>query len=154
MRRLPGSVLFACDYNAVRSPIAEGLLKQRFGTSVYVDSVGVRNAEINTFAIAVMEEVGVNMANHQAKTFGQLEDTSFDYIVSLSPAAQHSAVELTRTMACDLLFWHTNDATAVRGNREAILGAYREVRNSISAKIGAWLGDANGPSKRQLPETP
>ena len=154
MARLPGSVLFACDHNAVRSPIAEGLLKQRFGDRVYADSVGVRNAEIDAFAVAVMEEIGVDMANHRAKTFGQLEDTSFDYIVSLSPAAQHSAVELTRTMACDLLFWHTNDATVVRGNREAILGAYREVRNSISAKIDRWLGEETSPGERGRPESP
>ena len=154
MARLPGSVLFACDHNAVRSPIAEGLLKLRYGDRVYVDSVGVRSAEVDPFAVVVMEEIGVALANHRAKTFGELEDTSFDFIVSLSPAAQHNAVELTRTMACELLFWHTIDATAVRGNREAILGAYREVRESISAKIDTWLGEADGHTMQGIPETP
>ena len=139
MPRLPGSVLFACDHNAVRSPMAEGLLKQRHGARVYVDSVGVRAAEVDPFAVAAMAEVGVDMSRHRAKTFDDLLDTSFDYIVSLSPAAQHKAVELTRTMACDLLFWHTLDATAVRGNRDAILDAYRGVRDSIRARIDGWL---------------
>jgi len=80
----------------------------------------------------------VDLSRHRAKTFDDL-NTSFDYIVSLSPAAQHKAVELTRTMACDLLFWHTLDATAVRGNRDAILDAYRGVRDSIRARIDGWL---------------
>ena len=49
MRRLPGSVLFACDHNAVRSPTAEGFLKLRHGDKVYVDSVGVRAGDMDPF---------------------------------------------------------------------------------------------------------
>lgn len=154
MERLPGSVLFACDHNAVRSPIAEGLMKLRFGDRVYVDSVGVRSADIDPFAVAAMEEVGVDLSAHAAKTFGELKDTSFDYIVSLSPAAQHSAVELTRTMSCELLFWHTIDATAVRGNRDAILQAYREVRDAIADRIDSWLGPRDATKAPGRPETP
>ncbi|MDA0653785.1 MAG: low molecular weight phosphatase family protein [Proteobacteria bacterium] len=154
MARLPGSVLFACDHNAVRSPIAEGLMKLRFGDRVYADSVGVRCADIDPFAVAVMDEIGVDLSAHKAKTFGDLTDTSFDYIVSLSPAAQHSAVELTRTMSCELMFWHTLDATAVRGNRDAILQAYRDVRDAISAKIDSWLGPEGWTKARGGPETP
>ncbi len=134
--RLPSSVLFACDQNTVRSPIAEAICKARFGTKIYVESVGVRAGEgADPFAIAVMEEVGIDLSRHAPKTFEDLHDTSFDWIVSLSPAAQHTAVELTRTMACDLVFWHTFEATSVRGSRETILDAYREVRDSLTRRI-------------------
>ena len=149
MPRLPGSVLFACDHNAVRSPMAEGILKLRHGGKVYVDSVGVRSGELDPFAVAVMREIGVDISRHKPKRFNDLQDTSFDVIVSLSPPAQHSAVELTRTMACDLVFWHTIDATAVRGNRDTILDAYRQARDSILARI-----DEEFPEPVRVRETP
>jgi protein-tyrosine-phosphatase len=121
--------------NAVRSPMAEGLMKHYFGNRVYVDSVGVRPADVDPFAVAVMNEIGIDISRHRPKLFDQLEDSSFDIVVSLSPEAQHSAVEMTRTMACELEFWHTFDATFVQGRREQVVAAYREVRDFLQAKI-------------------
>jgi protein-tyrosine-phosphatase len=135
MVRSPSSVLFACTFNAIRSPIAAALMKHLHGRHIYVDSVGVRAAEIDPFAVAVMDEIGIDIAKHQAKTFDELEDTSFDLVISLSPEAQHSAVELTRTMACDVEFWPTHDPTAVEGSREEMLDAYRVVRDHLRQRI-------------------
>jgi protein-tyrosine-phosphatase len=135
MARLPSSVLFACTFNSIRSPIAEAILKHLHGRHIYVDSVGVREAEIDPFAVAVMDELGIDISQHRAKTFDGLEDTSFDLVISLSPEAQHSAVELTRTMACEVEFWPILDPTAVEGNREEMLGAYRLVRDTLKARI-------------------
>ena len=98
-----------------------------------------------------MQEIGVDISRHKPKTSDDLQDTSFDVIVSLSPPAQHSAVELTRTMACDLIFWHTIDATAVRGNRETILDAYRHARDSILGRIDEQFAP---PALVQGRETP
>ena len=110
-------------------------MKHYFGNRVYVDSVGVRSAEVDPFAIGVMGEIGIDISRHKPKLFNQLEDSSFDIVVSLSPEAQHSAVEMTRTMACDIEFWHTFDATFVQGRREQIVSAYSEVRDFLQAKI-------------------
>ncbi|HSR71610.1 MAG TPA: arsenate reductase ArsC [Kiloniellales bacterium] len=135
MRDLPGAVLFACTSNAVRSPMAEGLLKHLLGHRVYVDSAGVRASPIDPFVIEVMEEIGIDLSRHKAKAIDDLEDTSYDLIVSLSPEAQHRAVELTRTMACEVEFWNTFDPTLVEGNRETRLQAYREVRDILLRRI-------------------
>jgi protein-tyrosine-phosphatase len=135
MARQPSSVLFACSLNSIRSPMAEALLKYLHGRHLYVDSVGVREAEVDPFAVAVMEEIGIDLSHHRSKTFADLEDTSFDLVVSLSPEAQHSAVELTRTMACDVEFWPIFDPTAVEGSREERLAAYRLVRDNLKARI-------------------
>ena len=132
---LPGSVLFACTHNTVRSPMAEGILKHLHGRRIYVDSVGVRAHQIDPFAIQAMEEIGIDLTRHRAKSFANLEDDSFDLIVSLSPEAQHSAVEMTRTMACELEFWPTFDPTAVEGSRDRVLDAYREVRDTLMRRI-------------------
>lgn len=135
MARLPSSVLFACTFNSIRSPMAEALLKHLHGRHIYVDSVGVREAEIDPFAVAVMDEIGIDLSKHRAKTFDQLEDTSFDVVVSLSPEAQHSAVELTRTMACEVEFWPAFDPTAFEGSRQEMLDAYRQVRDHLRKRI-------------------
>ncbi len=137
MRDLLDAVLFACSRNSVRSPMAEGLLKHLLGHRIYVDSVGVRPHEIDPFVIEVMDELGIDLSNHRGKDFEGLEDTSYDLIVSLSPEAQHQAVELTRTMACEVEFWNTLDPTIIEGNRETRLQAYREVRDTLKKRIEA-----------------
>ena len=135
MARLPSSVLFACSFNSIRSPMAEAILKHLHGRHIYVDSVGVRDAAVDPFAVSVMDEIGIDISRHRPKTFDELEDTSFDIVVSLSPEAQHSAVELTRTMACEVEFWPIFDATAVEGSREERLAAYRMVRDHLRRRI-------------------
>jgi protein-tyrosine-phosphatase len=137
MADLPGSVLFCCTRNAIRSPMAEGILKMLHGRRIFVDSAGVRGAEVDGFAVAVMDEIGLDLTGHRAKTFDELEDTSFDLIVSLSPEAQHRAVEMTRTMAAEIEFWNTMDPSIVEGNRDVRLDAYRQVRDWLTARIQA-----------------
>lgn len=131
----PASVLFACSRNSIRSPMAEGLLKALHPRRIYTDSAGVRDGDVDGFAIAVMAEIGIDISRHSSKTFDQLQDTSFDLIVTLSPEAQHSAVELTRTMACDVELWHTFDPSIIEGSREDRLDAYRKVRDELRARI-------------------
>ena len=81
MGDLPGAVLFSCSMNAVRSPMAEALLKHLLGHKVYVDSAGVRASEIDPFAVEVMDEIGIDLSKYKSKTFDDLEDTSYDLII-------------------------------------------------------------------------
>jgi len=128
-------VLFACTLNAVRSPMAEAYLKHLHGKQLYVDSVGLKPSELDGFAVAVMDELGFDLKNHKPKTFDQLEDTSFDLIITLSPEAHHKALEWARHMAAEVEYWPTFDATAIEGDRERKLEAYREVRDLIMKRI-------------------
>ena len=132
---LPTSVLFCCTMNAIRSPMAEVLLKRMHGTRIYVDSVGLRAGEIDPFAVIVMDEIGLDLARHRTKSFDDLEDSSFDLIVSLSPEAHHRALELTRTNACEVEFWHTFDPSVIEGSRDVRLDAFRDVRDWLEARI-------------------
>ena len=135
MARLPGSVLFACTLNSIRSPMAAALLRHLHGRRVFVDSVGVRSAPVDPFAVAVMAEIGIDLRDHQSKSFDELEDSSFDLVISLSPDAQHMAVERTRSFACDVEFWPVLDPTGMDGNREETLAAYRMVREQLQKRI-------------------
>jgi protein-tyrosine-phosphatase len=136
----PQAVLFACGLNSVRSPMAAALLRQMLGSSLYVGSAGVRKAELDPFAAAAMEEIGVDIKAHRPMTFEELEDLeglNFDLIVTLSPEAHHKALELTRTLAAEVEYWPTADPTAIEGSREQRLNAYREVRDQLLARIRA-----------------
>lgn len=142
---IPDAVLFCCTMNAVRSPMAEGLMKALYGTTAYVDSVGVRAGEPDGFVVAVMQELGIDISRHKAKTFDELQDGSFDLIIAMSPEAQHHAVEMTRTMACDVEFWNTLDPTIIEGSREDRLTAYRQVRDQIRKRLENRFGQPRNP---------
>jgi protein-tyrosine-phosphatase len=151
MTDLPRSVLFACNLNAVRSPMAAALLRHLHGRRIYVDSVGVRAGEVDAFAEAVMDEIGLTLDDeragrrlvHRTKGFADLEDTSFDVVISLTPEAHHQALELTRTHAIEAEYWPTLDPTAIQGSREQILDAYRAVRDGLKARILARFPRVN-----------
>lgn len=135
MLELPGSVLFACSHNAIRSPMAESILRYFHGRRIFVQSAGVRPTELDPFAAAVMDEIGIDITHHHPRSFDQLDDDYFDVVISLSPEAQHSAVELTRNSHCQLLFWRMPDPSLVDGSRETRLDAYRNVRDLLMRRI-------------------
>jgi len=143
---LPGAVLFACSRNAVRSPMAAAILRHLAGPRVYVKSAGVRAGETDPFAIAAMEELGIDISKHQPMSLAELHDTSFDLIVSLSPEAHHQALDLTGRFAVDVEYWPTPDPTLASGNREQILAAYRAVRDGLFRRIKQRFPLAGAPN--------
>jgi protein-tyrosine-phosphatase len=137
---LPGAVLFACNHNRVRSAMAERLMKLMLGDRVYVDSCGLKmdeDDEPDPFMVAVMDELGVDASRHRPKSFDQLEDDSFDVVISLTPEAQHRAVELARGRATEIEYWPTMDPTLTLGSRDTVLDAYRAVRDALAERIRA-----------------
>lgn len=145
---LPGAVLFACTMNAVRSPMAAALMRHLAGARVRVASAGVRPGDRDSFVTEVMGEVGIDLSQHKPHALSELDDTAFDLVVTLSPEAHHQALELTRTMAVEVEYWPTLDATAMlgHGNRAQMLGYYRTVRDQLFRKIKQRFGLDGGPS--------
>lgn len=143
---LPQAVLFACNFNCVRSVMAEGLTKRRFAKRIWVESVGVRAlGEADPFVAAVMDEVGVDVSRHRPRRFIDLEDTSFDLIITLTPEAHHQALEFTRAMAVEVEYWPTFDPTLASGSREQRLEEYRAVRDSLDRRIAERFQEASTP---------
>ena len=140
----PQSVLFACGQNSIRSPMAMALLRHLYGKSIYVGSAGVKEGEPDPFAIAAMEEIGLDIGKHKPHTFEDLEEwegLNFDLIITLSPEAHHKALDLTRMLAADVEYWPTPDPSGADGNREQRLDAYRQVRDMLMARIRERFGD-------------
>ena len=144
---LPQSVLFCCDHNAVRSPMAEGLMKKFFGTGTYVQSVGVTNdMEIDGFSIAVCAEMDVELSRHRSRSFDEMEQwgddlSSFDLVIALSPTSQRRALELTRYYHLEVEYWPILDPTAQGETRDAKLESYRAARDQIIARLTARWGN-------------
>jgi protein-tyrosine-phosphatase len=133
----PQAVLFACAYNAVRSPMAAAILQHLLGPRVHVASAGVRAGQLDPYAVAVMDEIGIDISEHEPVAMGEIEDGIFDLVITLSPEAHHHGVEMTRVMPADVEYWPTPDATAhVAGaGREEVLAGYRAVRDQLFERI-------------------
>jgi protein-tyrosine-phosphatase len=117
--------------------MAAAIMRHLFGKFVYVEAAGVRAGDLDPFAVEAMEEIGIEIGSYKPKRFEDLEDGSFDLVITLSPEAQHQAVELTRTSAVEIEYWPTMDPTALEGTREQRLDAYRAVRDELMRRIKA-----------------
>jgi len=140
---LPGAVLFACNFNRVRSPMALALTRMTYADRIYLDSCGLRpdrSQDQDPFCVAVLDEVGADLRGHRPKSFDDLDDGSFDLVISLTPEAQHRAVELARGRAVEIEYWPVPDPTLVSGSREMILEAYRHSRDHLLDRIRRRFG--------------
>lgn len=150
-QELPGSILFCCDHNAVRSPMAEGIMKKLYGMDTYVQSVGVKNdLEIDGFSIAVCQEMDVELSRHRSRSFDEMEQwgddlSSFDIVIALSPASQRRALELTRVFHLDVEYWPILDPTGLGESREVKLTQFRAARDQIIERITDRFGPPTQP---------
>jgi len=131
------AVLIACTWNAVRSPMGAAILRHLTRGGLHVESAGVRAGALDPMAVEAMEEIGLEIGKHTPRRFEDLEDGSFDLVITLSPEAQHKAVELTRTAATSVEYWPTLDPTVVEGSREQRLAVHRGVRDQLLERLKA-----------------
>ena len=135
-----GAILFVCNINAVRSAMAEAMIKVTFPGTIFADSCGVSPGNPDGFAIAVMEEIGININTHQPKSFDDLDYEFYDVIISFSPEAHEAAVSLTLNMDCETLYWPVDNLANLTGPRDERLRAYRRVRDIIQGKLERYMG--------------
>jgi protein-tyrosine-phosphatase len=143
---LPGAVLFACTMNAIRSPMAAAILNYLVGRRCYVASAGVRAGGHDPMLVEVMEEIGIDLTRHRPHDLSELSDSSFDLVVTLSPEAHHTVLEMTRTMAFEVEYWPTLDPSYIEGTRDQRLEAYRTLRDQLFRRIIRRFGLEGGAS--------
>ncbi len=116
-------------------------MKQLHGHDIYVQSAGVRgDLEIDGFAIAVCEEIGVELSRHRSRSFDEMREwgddlEGFDLIVALTPASQRRAQELARHAHIAVEYWPIMDPTGLGEGREAKLASYRQTRDQIRTRL-------------------
>lgn len=143
MAERPSAVLFVCNFNTVRSPMAAAIARRLYGREIHFGSAGIRRGEPDPFAAAVLAEIGLDLAGHQPQLLDEIDDMNYDLVVSLAAEAHHGALELTRHYPVEVEYWPTPDPTAAIGSRERIMEAYRELREGLSRRIAGRLGPAS-----------
>lgn len=141
----PSAVLFMCNMNQIRSPMAAAMARYMYQSSIYVRSAGVERGAEDGFMISVMEEIGIDATGHRAKQFSELGDSNFDLIITLSRKAKRYAEELSQTLDLEVEVWEIMDPSMATGNRAAILDAYRTVRNELAQRVMDRLGPPETP---------
>lgn len=129
----PRAVLFLCNRNTIRSAMAAALLEQLAGGTIHVESAGVTPGEPDPLSQAVLDEAGLGVPA-PARHVDTVKLGRFDLIVTLSPQAQHRALELTRNLSVAVEFWQVADPSLVDGSREQRLAAYRALRDDLAGK--------------------
>mgnify|MGYP001158861540 FL=1 len=135
------SILFVCNINSIRSPMAEAILKVWFDKKIFVDSCGIREGKIDHMAIEVMAEDNFDLSNHNSKLFSNLQDTSFDLIITFTKEAFVEVTSLTKTQDCEIEYLKILDASQTTGNRQQRLDSYRHVRDLLKEKLNERFSD-------------
>ena len=134
-------VLFVCGLNSIRSPIAAALL-DRHQPEWRIRSCGVWIKPLDIFAQQVMQEVGIDIANHRSLLLESLSPEQFDWMITLSEDARaHATPWLKRVpmrMRPRTAHWTIADPSDKFGNRETVIRAYRNARDDIQDAITAW----------------
>jgi protein-tyrosine-phosphatase len=132
------SVLFVCTMNAVRSPMAAGLLRHLKGRELYVESAGVHAGELDPLAVQVMAELGITLEAHHPRVVDEFHGQDFDLVVALSPEAVERAT--SQGTGTRVEYWQTTDPTQTEGSVEQRKAAYRAVRDGLKRRIAAYFG--------------
>jgi arsenate reductase len=122
-------VLFICNHNAGRSQMAEGLLRHRRGDRYEVYSAGLHpSGSLNPHTVAVMEELGIDMAGHRAKPVREFADMSFDIVVVMCDCREGCA-PMPRSV--ELVHKTFTDPYGFTGSVEEVRAGFRRVRDEI-----------------------
>lgn len=132
------TVLFVCSMNSVRSPMAAALARQAFPGRLIARSVGVNGGKADQFVHEVMEEIGIDMSVHTPHILDELVANHFDLVITLSDDAPDAVRRKGLEMGA-LEEWKVADPSLVEGNRETVLNAYRELRDTLRKRVRARL---------------
>jgi protein-tyrosine-phosphatase len=137
-------VLFVCNLNSVRSPMAAAILAREGAPGIVVDSAGVYEGGADPFIGQVLEEIGVSLGDYEPKALSDVDVTRFDVVVALTPEA---AAEARRLLPANRIeFWPTDNPSDVRGGDDALFDAYRAVRDELRSRIRArFLAEKKQP---------
>jgi arsenate reductase len=128
-------VLFLCTGNSCRSQMAEGWARHLKADVIEPHSAGVEPHGMNLSAVRVMAEAGVDISGQWSKHLDELNNITFDYVVTVCDNANESCpVFPGKTKRLHVGF--DDPPRLARGKSEAeALAIYRRVRDEIKEFI-------------------
>jgi arsenate reductase (thioredoxin) len=133
-------VLILCTGNSARSQMAEGLLSHDAGASFEVASAGVAPSHVRPEAIAVMNELGIDISTHRSKSIDEFTGREFDYVITVCDNAnEHCPVFPGNTKR---IHWSFADPAAAEGDEPQRLSMFRKVRDEIRERLRGFVVSA------------
>jgi protein-tyrosine-phosphatase len=135
-----GAILFVCTQNAVRSVIAEALFRQlKVADHLNVMSCGVRVGAPDGFAMTVLDELGINVTEHEPRDFEGLSADDFTHIISFSSEARDFVTDWSDGRVRHD-YWPVEPPQISERNRTATLESYKLIRDKIATQLTQVFG--------------
>ena len=132
-------ILFLCTGNSARSQMAEGLLRHEAGECFEVFSAGTRPSLVRPEAIAVMNEIGIDISGNRSKSIDEFVGQNLDTVITVCDNAKESCpVFPGKTQR---LHWPFEDPASVEGTEDQRKDAFRKIRDRIHGRIMVFLGE-------------
>ncbi len=131
-------VLFICTHNSARSQMAEGILRSLYPEQYEVYSAGTEPTEINPSGVKVMQEIGIDISFHRAKSIKEFIDEIFDYVVTVCDQAKESCPFFPGGTVIHQSFM---DPSQLKGTEAEIIEGFREIRDEIMAWVASVFKD-------------
>lgn len=125
------SILFVCNMNSVRSPMAEAVARKILGPDYRISSCGVYRGARDPFVEQVLKQADIPHTPHEPQEFGQCDVGSFDIVVAFTPEAAGEA----RRLHGSVEFWEVENPTDTRGSELDIQHAYARLRDDLAEKV-------------------
>ncbi len=132
-------ILFLCVANSARSQMAEGIARKLFPSDVKVWSAGSRPTRVRPEAIAVLQEIGIDISAHRSKAVAEVPAAEVDTVITLC-GEEECPLFLGKA---ERLHWGLPDPAAVTESEAARLAAFREVRAELQTRIERLVADAD-----------
>jgi arsenate reductase len=132
-------VLIVCTGNSARSQIAEGLIRHEAGDRFEVFSAGTHPSQVRPEAIAVMNELGIDISTHRSKPVTEFAGCQFDFVITVCDRAREKCPVLAG--ARDWLHWPFEDPASFTETGDERLHAFRKLRDRIHARVMVFLGE-------------
>ena len=133
-------VLVLCTGNSARSQMAEGLLRDLAGDRFEVFSAGTIASFVRPQAIAVMNEIGIDISAHRSKSADEFLDDEFDYVITVCDHANQRCPVFSGP--AKRLHWSIDDPVISGGENEQ-LAAFRCARDELHQRINKFIEETN-----------
>ena len=133
----PQRVIFVCTHNSARSQMAEGMLRSWGGDRFEAFSAGTEATRVRPEAIRVMDEIGIDISGHESKTLEPFLGEAFDWLITVCDQAKESCPTIPGV--AQQAHWSIDDPSAVEGDEEVRLQAFRVARDALRGRIQIFM---------------
>ena len=132
-------ILVLCTGNSARSQMGEGLFRAESRGGFEVFSAGTKPSSVRPEAIAVMQEIGIDISGQRSKSVDEFSGQSIDYVVTVCDHARDSCPVFPA--GTERIHWSLGDPAAVQGSEEERMGAFRRIRDQIHERVKTFIRD-------------